>query len=162
MGRKILLFVFCICLSAVTVAQDVRVIPLSSEDAQEAKTKYAAMKAAEKSWDDFQQKIAKKYTEVPYGDPDAGNMIVESVGALSGGAFTLGGADPCDSTHRAKNKEFCDAQEKALNDERFSRKGFEFGFQFDKNLQYLLPKPAELQTKSPCGYGMWPAVTTSQ
>lgn len=149
MKRWLVLALCAVALPA--VAQTARVIPLSAEDSQEARAKWEALQAAQKTWDDFQNKVAKKYTEVHVGDPDAGFTMAE-VGMASFGSLSISAdglvsfSDYCEgTTERAKNKKYCDdldaQQKKARENERMFRKGFEWGFEFDKDFHFIVPKP---------------------
>jgi hypothetical protein len=144
---------FSVLLFASSVfAQTAHVIPLSEADAQAAKVKWETLQHAQKDWDDFQNEIAKNYTVVPLSDSDAGSTTYyedEKAGFFlySSGTsgITWGEPEKCKTPEEIAAEKKREAEDKKAQEEyqknlKAYRKGWENGFQFDKDFKFIVPK----------------------
>lgn len=156
---KTIAAVILFLIAGIAYGQTARVIPLSPEDAQTVKAKWDALQAAQKAWNEEQDQIAKKYTYVKRDDPDASGSMTPMAFSLTTGAFRVTTTayglvtvvDPCKNPKTPGDRQACADQKKAEAAERYFRKGFEEGFEFDKEFKYIVPKT----TTQNCNQSGW-------
>ena len=141
-------------------AQTAKVIELNSADAQEAKAKWEALQHAQEYWKSFEDRIKKDYTTVKDGDPDAGNIGVNTSANLltSGCGIVITTIPPS----YEENKDCLKRQEEERKKRPVTmmlRKGWEGDFEFDKSFKFIVPKRAETTGVITINGGTWPCGT---
>ena len=119
-------------------------IELKSTDAKEAKAKWEALQSAQEDWKKFQKHIEDDYTTVPQGDKDAGGLILgvgtNCLASGSDGRYTITGCS-FDDSHKME-------PQKALA----FRRGWEYGFEFDRDFRFIVPVAPKPVQGQPCNF----------
>jgi len=74
--KKIIVGVLIAVFGFAALAQQARVMSLSSDDASDVKKAWEQLQDAQRHWDFMQKKVRYHYLTVPYGSPDATSSVI--------------------------------------------------------------------------------------
>jgi len=142
--HKLLAVVTLLLTTTIIGGQEAKVIQLSQEDTAIAHAKWQALQDAQKTWDEEQKRLAKKYTFVHGDDPEAGDTQAWDMSG-NGLAYSITSTATWTTSSSPSPAEIAAAQ-KAYEEHKkkdwWFRSGWESGFDFSKDFRFIVPKAA--------------------
>jgi hypothetical protein len=164
--KKVIVGALIAVFGLAALAQQARVMSLSSDDASDVKKAWEQLQDAQRHWDFVQKKVRYHYLTVPYGSPEATSSVVTDdfyengmgIGFTVATCFYTIGGDSRES--EACKKERAEREELAKK-LRYLRQGWSDGFEFTDDFKYIVPKAPAPLPKQWNGIMLNPATTVN-